>query len=47
MTKEQQKIIAYESMIKTIIDGCNNGEITDIKTIKFLIEYVYNQNKGE
>ena len=47
MTKEQLKIIAYESMIKTILDGIKDGTITDIKPIQFLIEYVWNQNKGE
>ena len=47
MTKEQQKIIAYESVIKVILDGIDKGELTQLSQIRFLLEYTLNENKGE
>ena len=47
MTKEQQKNIAYEAVIKALINGIKDKSITDLNTVIGVLEYTLNAQKGE
>lgn len=47
MNKEMQKIIAYESLLKTLVAGIEDGSITDLLAISGAIKDTLEKNKGE